>query len=200
MNVVQFLGLVVAAYVLGSIPTANALAKAKRIDLRSEGSGNPGANHARRVGGKWLGVAVLIVEMAKGALIVFAAKSWWGPDAANISAIAAVSGNIFNPWYRFRGGQGLGITVGVLAVLQPLALMAGLAAATAIAITMRSAPLAALGGLVAVAGVAISGGAAADRPVVLVTGLLLVIVPKQVVNLRRHNVRSSDRLASPGSR
>ena len=60
-----------AAYLLGGIPFGYLLTRmAGRGDIRQLGSGNPGAtNVLREVGAGW-GVAVLILDMAKGALAV----------------------------------------------------------------------------------------------------------------------------------
>jgi hypothetical protein len=41
---------VLLGYLLGSIPTANGLARLRGVDLRKAGSGNPGVNNARRLG------------------------------------------------------------------------------------------------------------------------------------------------------
>jgi len=50
----------IAGYALGSLPTAGALARMRGIDLRAEGSGNPGANNALRTGGLILAAGVLL--------------------------------------------------------------------------------------------------------------------------------------------
>lgn len=112
----------IAGYLIGSIPTANAIAGLFGIDLRSEGSGNPGANNARRLGGPGLSIAILSVEAAKGAAAVVAGVIFGGSPGMAAAGLAAATGNVYNVWYRFQGGKGLGITLGVLLVAWPLAL------------------------------------------------------------------------------
>jgi len=51
------------------------------VDLRRGGTGNPGPNNARRLGGLPLAFLVLVVEMAKGMTAVaagLALESPWG--------------------------------------------------------------------------------------------------------------------------
>lgn len=52
-------------YLIGSLPTADWLGRAAGVDLRRDGSGNPGANNARTLGGLGLGVRVLAMEVTK---------------------------------------------------------------------------------------------------------------------------------------
>lgn len=110
-------------YLIGSIPTAGYLGRLGGVDLRSEGSGNPGAANALRTSGVWLAAAVLAVEAAKGYGAVMAGD-WLAGDAAAIGGgLGAVAGNVYNVWYRLRGGKGLGISFGVLAGLWPAVLL-----------------------------------------------------------------------------
>lgn len=105
-------------YLIGSIPSASFLGRLRGVDLRTEGSANPGTANALRISGPWLAALVLIVEAAKGYGAV-----WLGYAADESGAIAAalgaVAGNVYNVWYRFRGGKGLGISLGVLAGAWP---------------------------------------------------------------------------------
>lgn len=135
---------VLAGYLIGSIPTAGFLAGLRGIDLRREGSANPGSNNALRTGGPLLGASVLIVEAAKG----FGAVSlgfYLADDTGAIAAgIGAVAGNVFNVWYRFDGGKGLGISLGVLAGTWPWVLPYVLGLLIAALLITRSAGIAAL--------------------------------------------------------
>lgn len=121
-------------YLIGSIPTAGLLARMRGVDLRSEGSGNPGTANALRTSGPWLAAIVLLVEAAKGFGAVWLGH-WLGDETGAIAAgLGAVAGNVYNVWYRFQGGKGLGISLGVLAglwpaVLLPMVIVIALAAA-----------------------------------------------------------------------
>jgi glycerol-3-phosphate acyltransferase PlsY len=110
-----------AGYLIGSIPTAVWLGRLWGVDLRRAGTGNPGANNARRLGGWTLALLVLAVEMAKGLAVVLAVLAVYGEAGAVAAGLGAVTGNVYNVWYGFKGGKGLGITGGVLLGLWPAA-------------------------------------------------------------------------------
>ena len=111
----------IAGYLIGSVPTADWLGKLWGVDLRSGGTGNPGANNARRLGGLPLALLVLIVEMGKGLAAVAAGFAIGSEVGGVVAGVGAVIGNVYNVWYRFQGGKGLGITGGVLIGLWPAA-------------------------------------------------------------------------------
>src|SRR5690606_24663034 len=97
------------------------------------GTGNPGANNARQLGGVRLGIGALVVEMTKGVAAVLLG-SWIGDTGgAALAGAAASAGSVYNPWFGLRGGKGLGITAGTLLAAWPalgLALIAVIGAAT----------------------------------------------------------------------
>jgi glycerol-3-phosphate acyltransferase PlsY len=110
-----------AGYMIGSVPTAQWLGRLWGVDLRKGGTGNPGANNARRLGGLPLALLVLIIEMSKGLGAVVAGFAIADEAGGVVAGLGAVIGNIYNLWYRFQGGKGLGITGGVLIGLWPAA-------------------------------------------------------------------------------
>lgn len=131
-------------YLIGSIPTAGFLGRLWGIDLRKAGSGNPGTKNALSTGGLVLAATVLLVEAGKGYGAVLLGSAM-GDDAGAIAAgIGAVAGNVYNVWYKFEGGKGLGISLGVLAGLWPMVLPVVLGVIIAAVIYTRSAGLAAL--------------------------------------------------------
>ena len=108
-----------AGYLIGSVPTAVWLGRLWGVDLLREGSGNPGTNNARRLGGYTLAVLVLIVEIGKGLAAVVVGLVIGGEAAALAAGVSAVAGNVCNVWLRFKGGKGLGICGGVILGLWP---------------------------------------------------------------------------------
>ncbi|MDD3013708.1 MAG: glycerol-3-phosphate 1-O-acyltransferase PlsY [Candidatus Gastranaerophilales bacterium] len=69
------IGIVAAAYLIGSISTGYILVKAvKGIDIRNEGSGSTGATNVKRILGTWAFFVVMFIDLLKGFLPVFAAK------------------------------------------------------------------------------------------------------------------------------
>ena len=110
----------VASFVCGSIPWGILAGRIKGIDLREHGSRNIGATNTLRVLGKGPGIAVLVLDTAKGWLPVFLAKSaGLHGDPVTGVALLAVLGHIYSPWVRFRGGKGVATTLGILFGLDP---------------------------------------------------------------------------------
>lgn len=109
-----------AAYLLGSIPTAYLLVKLKKgIDIRSFGSGNVGTTNSLRAAGPSTGVLVLLIDMAKGAVPAYAAGLIGGPLMAAAAGAAAFIGHLCPLWLGFRGGKGVAVTIGVAVVITP---------------------------------------------------------------------------------
>ncbi len=110
-------------YVSGAFPTADIVTRVAtrgRLNLRSEGSGNPGATNAAKVlGAKW-GIVVLVVDMGKGALAGFAGGAIGGDLGAYVAATLAIAGHILPVWSRFRGGKGVATSAGACLAVFPL--------------------------------------------------------------------------------
>ena len=131
--------LVVAAYLLGSIPFGYLIVRGKGGgDIRATGSGGTGATNVSRRAGKAAGVLTLLLDAAKGCLAVVIAKSVSGDDwVIAVAAIAALVGHIFPLWLGFRGGKGVATGVGIFLVLAPLALLCAGVAFVAIVLLTR---------------------------------------------------------------
>jgi glycerol-3-phosphate acyltransferase PlsY len=111
------------AYLFGSIPFGYLLVWVfRKEDVRRQGSGNIGATNVARFGGKWLGLATLVLDLGKGyAAVAFAQQLAPGMyDLAAAAAIAAVLGHVFPVWLGFRGGKGVATALGILLALSPL--------------------------------------------------------------------------------
>jgi glycerol-3-phosphate acyltransferase PlsY len=98
------------------------------------GSGNIGATNAMRVLGKPIGIAVLLLDAAKGfgavCLSVFLAGKFnadANPETLRVIAgIFAVLGHNYTCWLKFKGGKGIATTAGVYLALAPLPLLIAL--------------------------------------------------------------------------
>jgi glycerol-3-phosphate acyltransferase PlsY len=115
--------LVIAAYLLGSIPFAVLLSKYWGAqDLRLVGSGNVGATNVLRAYGVTPGVMVAVLDMAKGAASVVLADRFNATGGITAAAgVAAVVGHVCPVWLGFRGGKGVATACGVFSVLTPIA-------------------------------------------------------------------------------
>lgn len=84
-------------------------------DIRALGDGNPGASNLFRAGGRVLGGVGLLLDYAKGAVPVLAARSVGGIEGSVLIpvALAPVLGHAFSPWLRGRGGKAVAVTFGV---------------------------------------------------------------------------------------
>lgn len=113
-------------YLLGGFPTAYLLARARGKDVFTVGSGSMGAMNTARNVGKALGVLVLVVDAAKGALAAWLGGVMAGLEpgsdpllASLLGALGAVAGHCFSPYVGFRGGKGLATAFGALLVVHP---------------------------------------------------------------------------------
>lgn len=126
----DFILFAISAYLLGSIPTAIWLGKAKYgIDVREHGSNNAGATNTFRVLGKKPGVIVLFIDILKGFIAVFLPFIFgigeWGSnhliEVQLVAALCAVSGHVLPVFANFRGGKGVATSLGVIVGVHPIA-------------------------------------------------------------------------------
>ena len=111
--------MVLLGYLLGSSNMTWYLAKLKKVDLTSRGSGNLGTSNATIVLGWKAGILTGIHDIGKGILAVILARLLF-PGLEYIGAAAGaacVCGHIFPFYLHFRGGKGfaafLGMTLGL---------------------------------------------------------------------------------------
>ena len=115
--------IILAAYLIGSIPFSFLLARRRGIDLRLAGSGNVGASNVFRTSGVLLGVLALALDGLKGALAVLLAQGVTTGAALPVAAgLAAMVGHIYPVWLRWQGGKGVATAGGVFLVLAPMEL------------------------------------------------------------------------------
>ena len=116
---------IVAAYLIGSIPFALFLARRfAAVDLRYVGSGNLGAANVLRVSGTSAGVFAMVLDAAKGAAsVMLASRVEGGTLAPALAACAAIVGHVYPVWLRFRGGKGVATACGAFTILAPVAMI-----------------------------------------------------------------------------
>ncbi len=124
----EILGLIIIAYLLGSIPTSVWIGKYfYGIDIREHGSGNAGATNTFRVLGAKPGIIVLIIDILKGNAAVSLAYLFEDTLPKNEFidieiglSIAAVLGHLFPVFAGFRGGKGVATLLGATLIITPI--------------------------------------------------------------------------------
>lgn len=157
-------GLVIA-YLLGAIPTGYLAGKLLRgIDIREHGSRSTGATNVLRTLGKWPALAVLVIDVLKGAAAIFVARwfcPWlttklsaapptdlqaWVPWTVCLAGIAALLGHGRSIWLNFTGGKSAATGLGVLLAMSwPV----GLGAAAVFALVLALARIVSLSSMLA---------------------------------------------------
>jgi glycerol-3-phosphate acyltransferase PlsY len=107
-------------YLVGAINPATIIARIFRVDLRSSGSGNPGATNVGRVLGPRWGIVVGVLDVLKGFVPAFAFGALVGQTAGEVAGLAAVLGHITSPYLKGRGGKGVATTLGAILGVQPV--------------------------------------------------------------------------------
>ncbi len=124
----------IGAYLIGAIPFGYLVARARGVDIMTQGSGNIGATNVGRVLGMRYGILVFVLDFAKGAIPVVLAivvrntvfTDLPGDDLLRKGLVEvgaglfAFLGHLFPIYLRFRGGKGVATGAGVVAVLMPL--------------------------------------------------------------------------------
>lgn len=110
-----------ASYLIGSVPAAAWVARARGIDIRKVGSGNSGATNVLRSLGKGPAFGVALFDSLKGGVSVLLARALGlDPVIAALCGVAAVIGHNFSPFLGFRGGKGVSTTFGTLVAVAPV--------------------------------------------------------------------------------
>jgi glycerol-3-phosphate acyltransferase PlsY len=108
-----------AGYLAGSVSSATLLARRRGVDLRTVGSGNPGATNVGRALGRRAGVVVALVDVAKG-LLPAGGFGIVDHRAGLVAGVAAVLGHVTSPFLRGKGGRGVATAAGAVLGSHPL--------------------------------------------------------------------------------
>ncbi len=182
-----------AAYLVGSIPTSIIVCrKLKGIDIRQHGSGNAGATNVYRVMGLKVAAFVLVMDALKGVFGVFiplllvpSAGLW----IKILGGLFAIVGHIWTIFAQFKGGKGIGTSLGVFISLTPLP---ALAAFIAWVITVSITKIVSISSIIAGVVLALStwvfykkGIGGISFPLVYFTALIAILI----IITHRKNIR-----------
>ena len=109
--------LVIAAYLVGGVPSGYILARRLRgIDIREYGSGNIGASNVTATIGARAGVLLGAYDcLVKGTLPVLIAGMLNQPVGVQIAVgLASMAGHAWSPYILFTGGRGIGAAIGAM--------------------------------------------------------------------------------------
>lgn len=188
---------IVSAYVVGSIDFAVVVARMHGIDIRSVGSGNPGAANVMRTLGRGPAAMVLVGDMLKGVVAAAMGMAVSGDPVGALAfgaGLAAVVGHCYPIFHRLRGGKGVATAVGVVLFTTPLA---GVALALIWATGARLTRISAVGSLaLAVASVPVAvWQGIRGLPLLLLGATFLLVVWRHKANIARL-VTGEERLLS----
>jgi len=192
------LALVLLAYFMGAIPTGLIVARLRGIDIRTVGSGNIGATNVLRSVGPWPALAVMLIDPLKGVAAVtvptlLGLDPWW----VVASAMAAVLGNGFNVFLRFRGGKGVATTLGVFVVIDPWITLTGVLIFALVLVFGRIVSLASLTAVCSAPIMLLVLGDANPSTTLLAFALALISVWRHRDNLARLANGTERRLGRP---
>jgi glycerol-3-phosphate acyltransferase PlsY len=119
--------LAVLSYVAGSVPFGVIVAKLTGApDPRTTGSGRTGGTNALRAMGRRRALVVVTGDVLKGTLPVLVARLVTGNSAVEVvCGIAAILGATRSMFVGFKGGRGVGTSVGTMLVIFPPAILVG---------------------------------------------------------------------------
>jgi glycerol-3-phosphate acyltransferase PlsY len=183
-SVLQETTLVIAAYLIGSIPTGLLLGKVFGVDIRTTGSGNIGATNVYRTLGRKVGVMTLVGDCLKGLIPVLVAKQMGLPDLGiALVGLAAFLGHVYTVFLGFKGGKGVATALGVFLGLSPLSVLLTLAVFVLVLFKWR---YVSLGSIVAAAAMPVFVAAIDRRLSIAVVTLLVAVL---VIWKHRENIK-----------
>ena len=175
---------VVIAYVLGTLPSAQVVAGRSGVDPTSAGSGNPGATNVYRTAGRRAGLVVFAFDVGKGVAAVALGMAVAGRPLALACWVAATVGHVLPVTRRLRGGKGVAtggggsivlfpvLAVGVIALFALVARVTGKASMGSIAIALALP-------------VAVAAAGNTTREVLVAAAISALVLVRHVANIRR---------------
>jgi glycerol-3-phosphate acyltransferase PlsY len=121
LEILAIIAALVAAYLIGSIPSAYIVTRAQKgVDIREVGSHNLGAMNVFYKVGFVEGMIVLLADIGKGAAGVWIAELLCTSLIVQMTAgVCVVLGHSFPIFLKFHGGKGGAACIGILMYFMP---------------------------------------------------------------------------------
>ena len=120
MQVVTLVVAVALGYLLGSFPAGYLAGRLWGVNVLELGSGRTGGTNVLRSAGAVPALLTGALDIGKGALAVWlAGQITVYPAAEVLAGAAAILGHNHSIFLRFRGGAGVGTSLGALAAIYP---------------------------------------------------------------------------------
>ena len=162
----------VGCYLLASLSPGDLLCRARGVNIRNVGSGNPGTRNIYEQVGALTAVTVLLADLATGILAVLPLALAGAPDWMLLAAtVTVMGGHIFPLFWGFDGGVGGAVVMGAAFGLLPLGALAATPMALATVIVTRRSIFA----MWAFFAVTLGAGWAWHQDIVGIYGLFLAI-------------------------
>ncbi len=204
---IEYIGVIIGSYLIGSIPSGMVIGKLRGIDIREYGSGNIGTTNVLRTLGAKYGAIVLIADVLKGVIAVVLARYIIETPTGEMAAgFAAVAGHDWSVFLKFKGGRGVATSLGALlpmAMPAPLTGVIGLAVFVLVIFASRYVSLASIvGSISAVVAMAIFMGL--DRVpwqyLVYIVVVVALIIYQHRDNISRLRAGTESKMGQKGER
>jgi glycerol-3-phosphate acyltransferase PlsY len=120
-NVITIIAAVVMAYLLGSFPAGYLFGKLWGVNVLEWGSGRTGGTNVLRSAGVLPALLTGAIDVGKGALAVWVAgliaPETYQAITQMLAGVAVILGHNYSIFLGFRGGAGVGTSLGALSVI-----------------------------------------------------------------------------------
>jgi len=181
---VQHVIALVAAYLIGSISFGIIVASTRGIDIREEGSGNPGTSNVLRVLGRRLAIVVLVGDALKGVAAAALGAILVDETFGYVTLLVAVIGHSFPIWHGLRGGKSVATAIGGVLYLSPIVGLVLAVVWIVIVLVWRTASIASLTVmLLLVPGLALAGSDV--QQLLWATAIAIFVIARHSGNIER---------------
>lgn len=178
------LGVIILAYILGSIPFGLIVGKlGYGIDIREHGSGNLGGTNSFRVLGVKAGLFVTIGDILKGTLAASLPLLFDVDIHALLIGIFAVVGHMYPIFAKFKGGKAVATSGGILLFYNPILFIT---AVLAFLLLLKITKIVSLSSILTCIYALIFSLFTSDLPlIIIVTVLMIFVVYRHRTNIKR---------------